>query len=116
MNRPDSDKKNKSQHFGSSWDSLENEIRNSNADIIGITNLFRENTEENIKTIKIARQVLPKSIIVVAPNPRLNENKITTTIFIPLVLNTRFINGCISSFLCQYSVKLVFNEKQLCQR
>ena len=69
MNRPDSDKKSKSQHFGSSWDSLENEISNSNADIIGITNLFRENTEETIKTIKIAKKVLPKSIIVVGgPN------------------------------------------------
>ena len=51
MNRPDSDKKNKSQHFGASWDSLENKIKNSNADIIGITNLFRENTEETIKTL-----------------------------------------------------------------
>ena len=69
MNRPDADKTNKSKHFGASWDQLERDIKDSNADIIGITNLFRENTEETINTIKIIRKVLPKSIIVVGgPN------------------------------------------------
>ena len=48
MNRPDSDITNKSEHFGSSWDTLESDIKKSGADIIGITNLFRENTEETI--------------------------------------------------------------------
>ena len=56
-------------HFGSDWKTLEKDICDSKADIIGITNLFRENTEETIKTIKIARKALPNSVIVVGgPN------------------------------------------------
>ena len=69
MNRPDSDMINQSKHFGASWSKLENDIIKKSPDIIGITNLFRENTEETIKTIKIIRKSLPDSLIVVGgPN------------------------------------------------
>ena len=69
MNRPDSEKLNESKHFGASWKQLENDIIDRNPNIIGITNLFRENTEETIKTIKIIRKVQPEAIIVVGgPN------------------------------------------------
>tara|TARA_S200000501_G_C20869888_1_gene763745 strand:- start:1767 stop:3527 length:1761 start_codon:yes stop_codon:yes gene_type:complete len=69
MNRPDGDMINKSKHFGASWGKLENDITKQSPDIIGITNLFRENTEETIKTIKIIRKSLPDSLIVVGgPN------------------------------------------------
>tara|TARA_Y100000817_G_scaffold242517_1_gene194483 strand:- start:1512 stop:2945 length:1434 start_codon:yes stop_codon:yes gene_type:complete len=60
---------NQSKHFGASWSKLENDIIKKSPDIIGITNLFRENTEETIKTIKIIRKSLPDSLIVVGgPN------------------------------------------------
>ena len=69
MNRPDSDMINQSKHFGASWSKLEDDIIKKSPDIIGITNLFRENTEETIKTIKIIRKSLPDSLIVVGgPN------------------------------------------------
>ena len=69
MNRPDSDMINQSKHFGASWSKLENDIIKKSPNIIGITNLFRENTEETIKTIKIIRKSLPDSLIVVGgPN------------------------------------------------
>ena len=69
VNRPDGDMINQSKHFGASWSKLENDIIKKSPDIIGITNLFRENTEETIKTIKIIRKVLPDSLIVVGgPN------------------------------------------------
>ena len=69
INRPSTDMSKNTHHFGSDWKTLEKDICDSKADIIGITNLFRENTEETIKTIKIARKALPNSVIVVGgPN------------------------------------------------
>ena len=69
INRLNSDMSKSTQHFGADWQTLEKDIRESKADIIGITNLFRENTEETIKTIHIARKALPDSVIVVGgPN------------------------------------------------
>ena len=56
-------------HFGASWDQLKNDLRRIQPDIVGLTNLFRENTNETIKAAELIREVLPDTVIVVGgPN------------------------------------------------
>src|SRR5687768_16096412 len=52
-------------HFGASWERLRRDIAELRPDIVGITNLFRENTEETLKTADIVREILPDATIVV---------------------------------------------------
>ena len=47
-------------HFGASWDQLKNDLRRIQPDIVGLTNLFRENTNETIKAAELIREVLPE--------------------------------------------------------
>jgi len=57
------------EHFGADWTELSDYLSSTKPDIIGITNLFRENTEETIKCADLIRSVLPGAIIVVGgPN------------------------------------------------
>ncbi|XXY45091.1 radical SAM protein [Sorangium sp. So ce269] len=59
----------KLQHFGASWDQLERDLLRIKPDIVGITNLFRENTEETLTATRLIRKVLPDCAIVVGgPN------------------------------------------------
>lgn len=56
-------------HFGASWEQLERDLREGQPDIVGITNQFRENTQETLRTASLVRQVLPDATIVVGgPN------------------------------------------------
>lgn len=56
-------------HFGASWGDIRTAISDFQPDIIGITNLFRENTAETIIVAEIAKQTLPDCLVVVGgPN------------------------------------------------
>jgi len=56
-------------HFGASWDVLARDLQKMAPDIVGISNLFRENTEEALRAAELARSVLPDATIVVGgPN------------------------------------------------
>ena len=56
-------------HFGASWNQLKKDLKRLQPDIIGFTNLFRENTYETIKAADLAREVLPDALIAVGgPN------------------------------------------------
>lgn len=52
-------------HFGASWERLRRDLEEIRPDIVGITNLFRENTDETLKTADLVREVLPDAAIVV---------------------------------------------------
>lgn len=65
----DGEQRGKLQHFGATWEQLAEDIKKRNPDIVGITNLFRENTEETIKTANLVRELLPTAVIAVGgPN------------------------------------------------
>ena len=56
-------------HFGASWNQLKKDLEHLQPDIIGFTNLFRENVYETIKATDLAREVLPDALIAVGgPN------------------------------------------------
>ncbi len=56
-------------HFGASWYQLKKDLEHLQPDIIGFTNLFRENVYETIKATDLAREVLPDALIAVGgPN------------------------------------------------
>ena len=62
-------KQKKMLHFGASWDQFKKDLINLQPDIVGLTNLFRENTSETIQAADLIRAVLPNAIIVVGgPN------------------------------------------------
>lgn len=60
-------------HFGAGWDDLEKEIRNTSPKVVGITNLFRENESETLKTIRLVKK-LDKNITVVLGGPNATAN------------------------------------------
>ena len=65
------DIKNKKEmlHFGASWSQLKKDLRRLQPDIVGLTNLFRENTNETIEAAELIREVLPDAVIIVGgPN------------------------------------------------
>ena len=51
-------------HFGASWEDIEHVLRERKPDIVGLTNIFRENTNETIKAAQLIRSVLPEALIV----------------------------------------------------
>jgi tRNA A37 methylthiotransferase MiaB len=56
-------------HFGASWDSLARDLLAVSPDIVGISNLFRENTEEALEAAALVRRLLPDATIVIGgPN------------------------------------------------
>ena len=56
-------------HFGASWNQLKKDLEHLQPDIVGFTNLFRENVYETIKATDLAREVLPDALIAVGgPN------------------------------------------------
>lgn len=56
-------------YFGASWEKLESDLLAGRPDIVGITNQFRENTQETLRTAALIRKVLPDATIVVGgPN------------------------------------------------
>jgi radical SAM superfamily enzyme YgiQ (UPF0313 family) len=63
------EKKEKQHHFGANWDKLRHDLETIRPDVVGITNLFRENTEETIKAASLVREVLPNAVVAVGgPN------------------------------------------------
>ena len=56
---------NKEVKFGASFTDIENYLRIQKPNIVGITNSFRENEQETIRSIEIIRRVLPDAVIVV---------------------------------------------------
>jgi radical SAM superfamily enzyme YgiQ (UPF0313 family) len=61
--------RNKKQHFGADWRQIREDLEIKKPDVVGITNLFRENTEETLKTAALVREVLPQATIIVGgPN------------------------------------------------
>lgn len=62
-------KKKSMLHFGASWDQFKKDLIRIQPDIVGLTNLFRENTSETIQAADLIRAVLPNAVIVVGgPN------------------------------------------------
>jgi anaerobic magnesium-protoporphyrin IX monomethyl ester cyclase len=56
-------------HFGSSWQQLETAIATIKPDIVGITNLFRENSIETMKVASLVKKLLPNCLVIVGgPN------------------------------------------------
>jgi radical SAM superfamily enzyme YgiQ (UPF0313 family) len=56
-------------YFGASWDKFERDLLEARPDIVGITNQFRENTAETLRTAELVRRILPDATIVVGgPN------------------------------------------------
>ena len=56
-------------HFGASWNQFNKDLKRLQPDIVGFTNLFRENTNETIKAANLTREVLPDALIAVGgPN------------------------------------------------
>jgi len=61
--------KNEMLHFGASWNQFQKDLKRLQPDIVGLTNLFRENTNETIKAADLIREVLPEAVIIVGgPN------------------------------------------------
>ncbi len=61
--------KKKMLHFGGSWDKLAQDMKQAQPDVVGITNLFRENTEETLEAAGLVREILPDALIVLGgPN------------------------------------------------
>lgn len=56
-------------HFGATWSQMREALAEASPDVVGITNLFRENLAETKRTARIAKNVLPNSTVVVGgPN------------------------------------------------
>ena len=52
-------------HFGASWDEVTQAISDYRPDIIGISAIFDETTEETLQAAKIARAVMPGALIII---------------------------------------------------
>ncbi len=60
-------------HFGASWEQFSDAVRERSPDIIGITNLFRENTSETLEAARIVKSIMPNSCVVIGgPNATAN--------------------------------------------
>lgn len=56
-------------HFGAGWKEVEASISAISPDIVGITNLFRENTDETLQTALVAKKLFPDCLVIVGgPN------------------------------------------------
>ena len=63
-------------HFGATFDEMRDAIASYQPDIVAITNLFRENTNETLECAKIARQVQPDAVIAIGgPNANADAEK-----------------------------------------
>jgi anaerobic magnesium-protoporphyrin IX monomethyl ester cyclase len=67
-------------HFGSSWEQIASHLRSSEPDIIGITNLFRENANETMRFAKLAKAICPNALIIVGgPNANAQPEELLRT-------------------------------------
>jgi len=67
--RPEAEGEDELVHFGASWEELKADLSRLGPDVVAITNLFRENTDETIKTAELVRRLWPDAVIAVGgPN------------------------------------------------
>lgn len=64
-------------HFGANWSRIESDLVALSPDIVGITNIFRENTSEALKLARLARRLFPGVVVVLGgPNANAEPEKL----------------------------------------
>jgi len=77
--KSDGSSANKLMHFGATFEEMREAMARYQPDIVAITNLFRENTNETLECARIARQVAPDAVIAIGgPNANADAESMLT--------------------------------------